>query len=220
MPGKAASRAKKPSIFHFPRVINPATLHFKYELQPNLNRRFARSSSMKTSPSRHDEFVNFLAQHRGQLFGYIFSIAQDFEDTRDIFQEASLVLWQKFDSFDGANFGGWACRVAQYVSFNFLRNKRRGVPCLSNEVLAELAEISGEATYVISDRQAALDRCVDKLSKPDRELLDRCYSPNASISLAAEQSRRSVQSVCNSLRRIRQTLLNCVNRTLAQGVRL
>jgi RNA polymerase sigma-70 factor (ECF subfamily) len=44
-------------------------------------------------------------------------------DTQDIFQQTSLVLWEKFDSFEtGSNFAAWSCRAARYTAMNFLRD--------------------------------------------------------------------------------------------------
>ena len=42
----------------------------------------------------------FLRQHQTQLFGYIYSLVRDLDDADDLFQQTSLVLWDKFDQFD------------------------------------------------------------------------------------------------------------------------
>ena len=41
-----------------------------------------------------------LRQHQTQLFGYIYSLVRDLDDADDLFQQTSLVLWDKFDQFD------------------------------------------------------------------------------------------------------------------------
>ena len=64
-----------------------------------------------------------LARHQSQLFGYIYSLVRDLDDADDLFQQTSLVLWDKFDLFDPSrSFVGWACGVARYEVLNFLRS--------------------------------------------------------------------------------------------------
>ena len=69
--------------------------------------------------SRSEQFTELLSLHQSQSVGYIFARMQDLEDTQDIFQQTSLVLWRKFDHFDGVNFAGWACRT-QLEAMNYL----------------------------------------------------------------------------------------------------
>src|SRR5689334_17876152 len=45
-------------------------------------------------------FAALLRQHQNQLFGYIYSLVRDLDDADDLFQQTSLVLWDKFDLFD------------------------------------------------------------------------------------------------------------------------
>ena len=49
---------------------------------------------------RQAEFAALLRQHQTQLFGYIYSLVRDLDDADDLFQQTSLVLWDKFDQFD------------------------------------------------------------------------------------------------------------------------
>jgi RNA polymerase sigma-70 factor (ECF subfamily) len=66
----------------------------------------------------------------------------------------------------------------------------------------------------LADRRAALSKCVDKLPPADRALLTECYLDPAGVHAAAARRGRSPHSVYNSLRRIRQALLQCVTRAL------
>jgi RNA polymerase sigma-70 factor (ECF subfamily) len=66
----------------------------------------------------------------------------------------------------------------------------------------------------LADRRTALSKCVDRLPPADRALLTECYLDPAGVHAAAARRDRSVHSVYNSLRRIRQALLQCVTRAL------
>jgi RNA polymerase sigma-70 factor (ECF subfamily) len=159
-------------------------------------------------------FLDCLRLAQGQVFGYIFAIVQNLDDTQDIFQQTNLVLWQKFDTFDGTNFGGWACRTAQLVALRHLREKRRGAAAFSDETLEKLTQTALEAEDLDSPRRDALEQCLKKLSQTDRKLIDLCYSSGQSVKSVAQQGGRSAQSVSNSLRRIRRALSECIHRTL------
>ena len=66
----------------------------------------------------------------------------------------------------------------------------------------------------LAERRAALSKCVDQLRPADRALLTECYLDAAGVHAAAARRNRSVHSVYNSLRRIRQALLECVSRAV------
>ena len=75
---------------------------------------------------RHDLYVELLARHRRQLFGYIYALLRNFADTEDIYQQTALVLWQKFDQYEAdTNFLSWSCRVAQFEAKNLMRRHQR-----------------------------------------------------------------------------------------------
>ncbi len=93
------------------------------------------------------EFASRLARHQTQLFGYIYSLVRDLDDADDLFQQTSLVLWDKFDQFDPSrSFVGWACGVARFEVLNFLRTRSRNRLYFSDELnlaLIEAQEIAG-----------------------------------------------------------------------------
>ena len=165
--------------------------------------------------SRSEQFTELLSLHQSQLVGYIFALVQDLDDTQDVFQQTSLVLWRKFDAFDGVNFAGWACRTAQLEAMNYLRAKRRGRSGFSEELLVELTQVASRTSEEPLSRLQALRKCVAKLPKSDRELVDLCYGRERAIKPVAQKLGRSAQSVCNSLRRIRRVLLECIDASLA-----
>jgi RNA polymerase sigma-70 factor (ECF subfamily) len=162
-----------------------------------------------------ERFIELLAQHESQLFGYLFALTHNLEDARDLFQQTSLVMWKKFAAFEaGTNFGGWACQVARFEAMNFLRAKRRSRALSDDTLVEELANVVAREEISL-ERQQALSNCLGKLPIHERQLVDLCYGPRSAIKDVAEQLGRSSQSICNSLRRIREKLFECVDRTLS-----
>ena len=66
---------------------------------------------------RRPSSPSYLARHQSQLFGYIYSLVRDLDDADDLFQQTSLVLWDKFDQFD---------RIAELRGLGLRRGPVRG----------------------------------------------------------------------------------------------
>jgi RNA polymerase sigma-70 factor, ECF subfamily len=165
------------------------------------------------------EFAEHLARHQGQLLGYIYSLVRDLDDAEDLFQQTSLVLWDKFDQFDRSrSFVTWACGVARNEVRRFLRSRSRDRLYFGDEL--SLALIEAQETLEqerLEERRGVLAGCMKKLRERDKDLLEACYARSAGVREVALARGRSAQSVHNSLRRIRRALFECVHRSLAQG---
>jgi RNA polymerase sigma-70 factor (ECF subfamily) len=168
---------------------------------------------------RKAEFAAHLSQHQGQLFGYIHSLVRDLDDAEDLFQQTSLVMWDKFDQFDPSrSFVGWACGVARFEILNFLRARSRNRLYFSDELNLALIEAQDTLDHEqLEERRDALAGCMKKLRERDKDLLEACYGRSAHVRDVAVARGRSAQSVHNSLRRIRRSLFECMRRTMAHG---
>jgi len=166
---------------------------------------------------RHEEFMELLAQHQSQLFGYIFALVQNLADAEDLYQQTSIVLWQKFDTFQtGTDFVSWSCQTAQFQVLNFLRVKRRSRVCFSDDLVETFAVSQHDRSEVSAARRTALRYCVEKLKAADRQLIDLCYGGAKTIKAAAEVLGRSADGVYKSLNRIRAALAQCINQELSK----
>jgi RNA polymerase sigma-70 factor, ECF subfamily len=173
---------------------------------------------------RNDEvFADLLTAQQGRLLAFIYALVHNIGDAEDIYQETAMVLWRKFDQYvPNSNFGAWAREIARFEVLRFLKHKRRGRVVFNDELLENLAGTQARLdvleTSEISDwyHQALLD-CMDRLSTTDRRLIGLCYSRKSSLKSVAEQEGRSPSSVCNSLKRIRGSLLDCVEQSAPTG---
>jgi RNA polymerase sigma-70 factor, ECF subfamily len=168
---------------------------------------------------QRSEFAARLRQHQTQLFGYIYSLVHDLDDADDLFQQTSLVLWDKFDLFDPSkSFIAWACGFARFEVSNFLRSRSRQRLHFTDDLALMLIDAHEqlEEDESLDDRRNALAECLKRLRARDHQLLDACYGRSVRIPEVAEGWGRSPQSIHNSLRRIRRTLFECVRRSLAQ----
>lgn len=162
---------------------------------------------------RQAEFVRLLTRHSSQLFGFVLTLCLNRADAEDVFQNASVVLWEKFDSFEsGTNFFAWACRIAYFEAL-YARRKSSRVRTLSDAAWQALATDALHAADETEQRQDALAECLERLKPTDRELLQQRYFSQRSIAEIAASYSKSVHSVYRALGRVHDSLLHCMRRS-------
>ncbi len=167
---------------------------------------------------RTAQFVRLLLANERRIHTYIMSMLTNWADADDVLQEVSIVLWRKFDEFKpGTDFGAWASRTAYYTTLNFLQKKKRNPILFSHEFIEQVAEKASTIGDDLEARHAALAECIAKLSRRDRDLINRRYQGDATTKDVAESLGRPVKAVYKSLNRIYATLFECVERRLARG---
>lgn len=168
--------------------------------------------------SREDEFASYFSANQQRIFGYILGLVRNTSDAQDVLQQTAVTAWQKFGSFDAAtDFLPWAVTVARYEALNFMKYRRRSRLCFDQDLMEKLGddvcEFEGED---VEDRLAALGECLKKLPAIDSKLIECRYTHGLSSLQIADILDRSQPSVCNSLRRIRETLMRCISKNLSQ----
>ena len=166
-----------------------------------------------TDQSLDDQFTDLLTAHQGQVFGYIYAAVRNLDDAEELYQQTSLILWRKFSDYQsGSDFVRWACKTAKYEILHFQRSKRRHAICFSEQAISNLAEVQasqGEAGGRL--QQELLAECVAGLSSDDQQLVRLCYGQQRSVKQVADRLQRSVQTLYNSLSRIRHVLFDCIS---------
>lgn len=161
-------------------------------------------------------FLSYFAKDHQRIFGYILSQLPRRSDAEDVFQQTSLVLWQKFSAFDQErDFFPWACGVAFYTVKNFLRVSGRSRLRFNDDLLKVIADERVAADPRLQLYSDMLDSCLQRLNEKDRDLIRNTYSGEKSIKEMAESLGRAVQTVYNRLNQIRRRLAECVDQKLA-----
>ena len=58
---------------------------------------------------QHRLFGELISAHQSRLYGFLFALVGNREDADELFQETSLTLSRRFDTFQpGSNFYAWA----------------------------------------------------------------------------------------------------------------
>ena len=162
-----------------------------------------------------ERFCALFEQHGRAIYGHVHSLVPHASDADEVFQETCVTLWQKFDQYrPNTNFRAWAYRIAYYKALK-LRDRKLGQPqSFSPQFLDLVSEESIVMADVLDARTEALWLCRDKLNQQDRELLERFHSEGATARDVARWAGRNVHFVYRAIRRIHDTLFDCIKEAL------
>jgi RNA polymerase sigma-70 factor (ECF subfamily) len=170
-------------------------------------------------PAKVRLFLRLFLQNQRRLYAYILTLLPRRADADDVLQEASLVMWDKFDdAHPPADFAAWGCRIAYFKVLDWYKKRQRSPVYFSTEMLERVAETAVEqaATLRLDERREALADCIAKLSPRDRDLLARRFADGATTQSTAAALGRSVDAIYKALAKIRQALFDCVTRALTE----
>jgi len=167
---------------------------------------------------RHENFLRLFTASDAALRAYVRTLVSTRDDAAEIMQDISLVLWRKFDTFQGhEDFRRWAFGVARFEVLAWRRDKARDRLVLSEEALDALAVQMTDEVTRLDGQRAALEHCLDKLAEQQRSLLKAAYAPGAKLEQVAQDAGRSIESLYKMLQRLRSRLLDCVRRQAVAG---
>jgi len=166
----------------------------------------------KRTPYEEASFVGELTRFQTQLRAYIISLMPGMSGAADVLQETNLVLWEKRGKFEpGTNFRAWACAIARFeVKAHRRREYRLGTTTLDEDLAEELSEPLQSNEEAPEELLQALEHCLSRLSEPERQLVEHRYFSKSTLEVFAAKSGRSVETLRNSLYRIRAALKKCV----------
>ena len=159
-------------------------------------------------------FVELLGSHERELFGYIYSLTANWDDSQEVMQRLRIRIWEQFDRYDQERpFGAWARAIAYYLVLGFRKERSRQREYFTERVIQLLDEAYSKSSGGISQSREALVDCLAKLNADKQRLVTDYYSPGGAAELA-----QSLGMTANSLRqavhRIRRQLYECVQRKL------
>lgn len=190
----------------------------------------AKAESLTAAPSA--EFVQLFTRAQRPVFLYILSLLPRPVEAEEILQETNLVIWTKASQFQpGTNFRAWACQIAYFEVMKYRSRKHRDKLHFNPELLELVAAESLQQSELLDRRRQALGECLAKLREQDRALIQSRYCPSENDEGGpnsgsenekagiAEKVGRPINSIYQSLSRIRKSLLECINRRLAAEAR-
>lgn len=162
---------------------------------------------------------NLAVQHRAMLLCYAQTLlAGDVHQAEDVVQECFLTAHRRHDDFrEGEDYGRWLRGIAR----NKVLERRRAVASrpviVDSRVMEGIDEVfavfdvlsSGEEPW--RDRLMRwLSRCLDKLTPPLHDAVDRVYRDGLSLRDAAAVLASSPAAVAQRISRARELIRACV----------
>jgi RNA polymerase sigma-70 factor (ECF subfamily) len=165
----------------------------------------------------YEAFVRLLVEHEPRVRSYLRGLLPGWQDVDEVMQNTSLVAWRKFSEFQpGTNFNGWLLTIARFEALKHRRSMARSPLVFSDDVWKLLANETSREVEPKNLRREALERCLGKLSAPQRELVLKAHAPGARLNEIAHQTGGSEQAFYKTIQRLRAALLECISRTLAE----
>ena len=156
-------------------------------------------------------FVLEIIGAQGRLYAYILSLLLDRDRAHDVLQQTNLILLEKESEFQwGTNFGAWACSVAFYEVLSERRSRSRDRHLFNDDLLALIAVDAEAESLSVDQRREALEKCLQTLTRPQRNLLTARYGPGGSVEGMAEALKKTPGAVSAMLHRIRAKLAKCI----------
>jgi RNA polymerase sigma-70 factor, ECF subfamily len=167
-----------------------------------------------------DQIVQLLTNAQQQLTRYVRTLVPNRNDAEEVLQETNLFIWRHSDEFElGTNFAAWVCKIAYYQVLTFRKRQSRSRLCFSDALVEQLAQGVTPSPARENTDAEALDSCMAKLGRQDRELMELRYEPGATVEDVARRVGRSTKAVYAALGRIRTWLLVCIQQTVSESRR-
>ncbi|MES2596196.1 MAG: sigma-70 family RNA polymerase sigma factor [Verrucomicrobiota bacterium] len=163
---------------------------------------------------QHDQFLRLIAEHQAALHTFVRSMLPTREEASEVLQDVMVVLWQKFES--AQDFKKWAFGVARLEVLKFLQTRRRDRHIFDDELVNRLADEAMTLEQRHLTQREALEGCLQKLPSTQRELVLTAYTKGNRMDDLAAQRGQTPMALYKLLHRIRQALLECVQRSIVQ----
>ena len=168
-------------------------------------------------PQRMAEFVELYTQHYQRLQYYVMALLPMPNDSADVLQETSLVLWKKFDTFEsGTNFFAWACKIARLQTKKHYQRHSRASRLLDEATLQLIAKEAMDSQSKSEVPLEILESCLERLDESDRKLICRRYEPDTTVKQIAAELGVTANYLSKTFGRIRRSLLTCIQGKLAK----
>ncbi|MCA8988247.1 MAG: sigma-70 family RNA polymerase sigma factor [Planctomycetaceae bacterium] len=165
------------------------------------------------SPSR--EFLEQFVHVQRRLYVFLLAQAGSPQIADDVLQNVNVVALSKWQQFEpGTNFLAWVYRIATLELLKYRQKSARNKLVFNDDYLAQISNAVTELSEQSEQRRQALAFCLKKLKKKDRELVRLRYQQGLDGETLSEKLSRPINSIYQSLGRIRRALLTCIEKQI------
>jgi len=161
-----------------------------------------------------DAYGQLVALYQARLRAFVARYVTRADDVFDIVQEGFIDAMQHLDRFDPAkDFGPWLRAICRNRMLNHFRSnkvRQNAAAVLVQDALQETWGAMEDNLEDGAERVAALRRCIDKLEKTQRDLVEQRYRREVPLNDLARRLGRSAAALSMALFRIRAALEKCM----------
>ena len=165
-----------------------------------------------------DAYGQLVALYQARLRAFVARYVSRPDEVFDIVQDGFIDAMEHLDRFDPSKeFGPWLRAICRNRMLNHFRSNKVRQNAASALVDQALQETWGEMEDDLeegAERVAALRKCVDRLEKSQRELIELRYRREVPLAELARKLGRSAAALSMSLFRLRAALEKCMDRGL------
>jgi len=165
-----------------------------------------------------DDVIRFLLDDRQRLCSVAFAVVTDFPKAEDLFQDLVIKAVHRIEQFnDPDHLAKWSTTAIRNAAIDHVRKTQT-----RNQILSTLAyervehqKAEMESRFSENERRDALHLCMERLSDPERELLQRRYVEGQSGEELARAFGLSVSAIYTRLSRLHRKLKAAVESELS-----
>lgn len=158
-----------------------------------------------------------LTDSQPRLHAFILALLPDAEAAQDVLQATNLAAWRSAGQFsEGTSFLAWAFQIARHRVLAYVRDRKRDRHVYDLELIDQLAAQGVEHGERTAQLLIYLEECLALQRPEQRVLLRERYSPHASVQKLAQARGVTAGNLSVILSRLRQALLECVQKKLAK----
>ena len=160
-------------------------------------------------------FEILVRENSSMLTAYLSSLLVDKNSIDDLFHEAMIVAWRRFDDCDLSKpFGPWLRGIASRLVMAEHRKKKKTPYLLSDDVRVAISEqfekIDSSAAETWEQRSVALGECIDALPVDRKKIILQRYLKGQSAQEIATNSELTIETCKNRVQRARGRLVQCL----------
>ena len=165
-----------------------------------------------------DAFGQLVSLYQARLRAFVARYVSRPDEVFDIVQDGFIDAMEHLDRFDASKeFGPWLRAICRNRMLNHFRSnkvRQNAAAALVDQALQETWGAMEDNLEDGAERVAALRKCVDRLEKSQRELIEMRYRREVPLAELARKLGRSAAALSMSLFRLRAALEKCMDRGL------
>jgi RNA polymerase sigma-70 factor (ECF subfamily) len=169
------------------------------------------------TPIPESDFLRLFVKHEQALRAFARVMLPTWESVDEVMQESSVMMWKKLSQLDAAdNFLPWAKMIVRFEALRLRRDHARDRHVFGDDVIELLANEAAEVDEDVWEQEReALRGCLAQMAAHHRELVLAPYAGEGRVTLLAEETGRTINSLYKLLGRLREKLSQCVQSKVA-----